>query len=39
MLTFVNVKLTSIVHVEKMKGCSGLQIADVVHQVVFLLCF
>ena len=26
MLTFVDVKFTSIVHVKKIKGCSGLQI-------------
>ena len=46
MLTFVDVKFTSIVHVKKIKGCcSGLQIhcifqtADVIRQVVFLLCF
>ena len=45
MLTFVNVKFTSIVHIKKIKGCSGrqihciLQTADVIRQVVFLLCF
>ena len=45
MLTLVDVKFTSIVHVKKIKGCSGLQIhcifqtADVIRQVVFLLCF
>ena len=26
MLTFIDVKFTSIVHIWKMKGCSGLQI-------------
>ena len=41
MLTFVDVKFTSTVHVLKIKGCSGLhsilQIAYVVRRVVFLL--
>ena len=45
MLTLVDVTFTSIVDVKKIKGCSGLQIhcifqtADVIRQVVFLLCF
>ena len=43
MLTFVNIKFTSIVHVKKRKGCSGLQIYSkycfVVRRVVFLLSF
>ena len=48
MLTFVDVKFTSIVHVKKIKGCSGLQIYSKLQmmssfffrkQVVFLLRF
>ena len=42
MLTFVSVKFTSIVHVKKIKGCSGLQIyskQQCFRQVAFLLYF